>query len=179
LLLDGTNDYASSPDHPDWDILASSTDSWTIDFYVKQVSQGYQYYLSQGWCWSIYYENGLAFSGSGVSLSSAGPISDSDWHWIAFCKVGNEYALYKDGQQINYTKDDDTGVIDRTLDIGSYLGGFYYFNGHMDELRITHDNLFGAHPDAGLADSITNIPEPATIALLGLGSLALLRRRKK
>ncbi len=177
LLLDGSGDYLTIPDSPDWDILASNTDNWTIDLYVKQVNQEYQYYVSHGWCWMMDYSSGFEFNGSGIGLSPAGPITDSEWHWIAFCKVGNEYAMYKDGQQINYTEDDDTGTLDRELEIGSYLEEVYYFNGHIDELRITHDNRYGANPNPNLTDII--VPEPATMALLSLGSLVLLRRRKK
>lgn len=179
LLLDGSGDYLTIPDSPDWDILASITDSWTIDFHIKHAGQSYQFYLSQGWCWNMSYNTGLEFNGSGIALSSAEQIPNCGWHWIALCKVGNEYALYKDGQQLNYTRDNDTGIIDRPLEIGSYLEEWYYFNGYMDELRITHGNIFGAKPNPDITDFIINVPEPATMALLSLGSLVLLIRRHK
>ena len=37
LELDGTGDYLSLPDDDDWDLAASSSDDWTIDFFVKCV----------------------------------------------------------------------------------------------------------------------------------------------
>ncbi len=184
LLLNGNSDLTSA-DSTDWDILASNTDNWTIDFYVKQNTQGYQYYLSQQQGgplrWGMYYDNGVGLYGgsSGVSLSPAGKITDNNWHWIALCKVSDTYAVYKDGKQVSYTKTSSTGNYDGPLYIGSYAGT-YDFSGNMDELRIIHDNLFGAAPTAGLTNTISYVttPEPATVALLGLGALSLLRRKR-
>jgi len=184
LLLDGSGDYLTIADSPDWDVLADAADDWTIDFWVQQHSYGYQYYLGQRQGgtqrWAIYYENGLGFySGFGISLAPAEPISDSDWHWIAFCKVADEYAMYKDGRQINYTKTSAVGDITGILEIGTYAT-MYCFDGRMDKLRITHSNTFDASPNEYKTDTIVfHSPEPATIALLGLGALGLLRRKRK
>ncbi|MCJ7730035.1 MAG: LamG domain-containing protein [Sedimentisphaerales bacterium] len=183
LLLDGSNDYGTLLSSPDWDIFASNTDSWTTDFYVKHDTlPGNQVYLSR-WeppRWLMSYEGGLELWGNfGPVLSPAGAISDSEWHWIAFCKVGDKYALYKDGQQVNYTQNSGTATINAPLYIGCYLESAGFFDGHMDELRIFHANVFDANPSSGLTDTIIYIPEPATIGLLGLGALSLLRRKRR
>ena len=186
LLLDGNGDYLTIADSPDWDILANAADDWTIDFWVRQDSSGYQYYLGQNQGgtlrWGMYYDNGLGFySGFGISLAPAEPISDSNWHHIAFCKVADEYAMYKDGQQINYTQTSSVGDYDGILEIGAY-GTSYSFDGHMDELRIANSNAYDASPQSDCSDTIEvptgPIPEPATICLLGLGCLALIRRKR-
>lgn len=184
LLLNGSSDLTLA-DSPDWDILASNNDNWTIDFLVLQGNQSYQYYLNQQQGgplrWGMYYDNGIGFYGgsSGVTLNPAGKITDNNWHWIALCKVGDKYAMYEDGKQINYTKTSSTGNYDGTLCIGSYAGS-YCFSGNMDELRIIHDNVFGAAPTAGLTDNIKYVstPEPTTICLLGLGALSLIRKKR-
>ena len=35
ISLDGTGDYLTIPDSDDFNVLASTTDDWTIDFWVK------------------------------------------------------------------------------------------------------------------------------------------------
>ncbi len=182
LLLADASDYLTSADSPDWDILADNTDCWTIDFFVLHDSLDYQYYLGQvqggTLRWGMYYdEGGIAFYGgsSGISLAPAGPISDDLWHWIVFCKVGSNYGMYLDGNQVNYLSSTNTGDYNGMLEIGTYAGT-YSFNGNMDELRITHDNIYSAEPSPDLQNQINN-PEPATICLLGLGALSLLRKK--
>jgi hypothetical protein len=203
LLLDGSTtpnrDYLTvGGTEADFDICASATDSWTVDFHVRHADHaGNEYYVRHGGTgastlrWYIYHNDdnsgtdGLTFAaGTGtsttISLSSAGEISDTDWHWIVLAKVGSVYALYKDGTQVNYTLDTSTVNAAGVL----YVGGTDSstnadpLNGSMDEVRIFHANVFNAAPNSGRTDVITNIPEPATIALLGIGSLALLRKRR-
>ncbi|MGA1979032.1 MAG: LamG-like jellyroll fold domain-containing protein [Sedimentisphaerales bacterium] len=199
LLLDGSNDYATAAPttSPDWDICASNTDNWTISFYVRlDTHAGTTGLMYQGtdasnrWAIRNVHGNGLLFSvmSSASDVISTGygrEITDSDWHWIALCKIGDgsssRYALYNDGNQANYTSDPDTRDFTGLLNIGRTSGpgtSYYYTDGNMDEVMIYHDNVFGANPNSDKTDHITNIPEPATIALLGLGALSLLRRKR-
>lgn len=47
------------------------------------------------------------------------------------------------------------------------------------EIRIAFDSADGSNPFVGIDNvSITDVPEPGSLALLGLGGLALLRRRR-
>ena len=191
LLLDGSNDYATSPDSADWDIVASNADNWTVDFYVRlDTHAGTTGLMGQGsdssnrWAIRNVHNSGLTFlvrvgTSEVINTGFGGEITDSDWHWIALCKVGPEYAIYKDGNQVNYTNDTSTANFTGLLNIGRTYGpSYYYTDGNMDEVRIWHANVFDAAPNSGKTDTIANIPEPATICLLGLGALSLLRRKR-
>ncbi|MCJ7730036.1 MAG: PEP-CTERM sorting domain-containing protein [Sedimentisphaerales bacterium] len=196
LLLDGSGDYATAAPttSADWDIVASNADNWTVDFYVRldnhSTIEGLMYQGSNASNrWAIrHYGSGtnrgfiftvMSSMSEVISTGYGGEITDSDWHWIALCKVGSNYAIYKDGTQVNYTPDTSTANFTGLLNIGRTTSaiGYYYTNGNMDEVRIFHANVFGAAPNSGKTDFI-NIPEPATMALFGLGSLALLRKRR-
>ena len=171
--FDGTGDYLNIPDSPDWDLVASNADNWTIDFWVKMedyttmeciICQGMEtggaatvWYISHynvGWFFQVY-DTSVAI----ITTGATSPTTDSDWHHIALCKVGDEYALYKDGTQINYVQDSSTLTITGSVDIGRYHAysgtPTDYFQGYIDEMRIQHSNYFSATPNSGLTDTIT------------------------
>jgi hypothetical protein len=192
LLLDGSSDYASLPDSSDWDICASIIDSWTIDFQVRFTDHtGDEMILAQDQAtntkwhlmhshskgWRFYLVNG-GTTGINMPPDTKGEITDSLWHHIAFCKVGTEYGIYVDGVQVGFTTDSDTFTLAGPLTIGRYSLGGSYFDGNLDELRITHDNIFDASPNSSKSDVIA-LPEPATICMLGLGALGLICRKKR
>jgi hypothetical protein len=200
LLLGGKGDYLTIPDSPDWDICGSKADNWTIDFWVKMATakhSGNEFFATQ--CensknqWSLFtLSNGdiqFQMMSNGKQkinvVTPAREIKDTDWHWIALCKVGSLYGIYLDGQQVAYTKDTDTDIFAAPLTIGGagYDTKKYGLAGHLDEFRITHGNLLDAFPNAYRTNKIEDppcsvVPEPATIALLGLGALSLLRRKR-
>jgi len=163
-LFDGDSDYLTIPGYSDFDIDSTN---FTIDFWVKHADHsGTEVYF-------IYSEDGSNFwkvnhnDGSGIGFdyysegspiietTRAGEITNTDWHHIAVCKVGNEYGVYKDGNQIAYNTSASTDTFSATLYIGSNSGTSDYFNGWMDEIRITHTNAFSASPQNDNSDTIT------------------------
>ena len=162
LLLDGSYDYLTLPDSDDWDI---STD-FTLDFWVKHASfpRGVEYIIQQedgGNFWQVIHVQGhgirfqLASNGRiAIDTGYGGEITDTDWHHVALCKTGSHYGVYRDGVQVNYTYDTHEDAFSGILLIGAYIGGAY-FDGHMDEIRITQNNYFEASPNAEFADAIT------------------------
>lgn len=165
--------YISIRNHSDWDIMASNSDSWTIDLWVKHAEEipaisNYNYIGQDSSTssdrWRLFYTSiGLSFQstiGGGVHTGYGGTITDIDtWHHIAMCKVANEFGVYLDGNQVGYGTMGSPGSVDGRLIIGAlkdYLGLITQpFFGGMDELRIQHSNPFGAAPNSGKTDTIT------------------------
>lgn len=154
-------DYLSSIDSDDWDIGTNVT----IDLWVKHTDHvGEEMYISQ-------YEDVLNrwhfrhIDGSGIQMgiwssignnimTPGGEITDTDWHHIAFIKVGSDWGIYKDGTQVSYSSSALVTSFTAELQISSFNSGGYPFDGNMDEIRKTNANSFGASPNAGLTDTI-------------------------
>ena len=184
LYFDGSADYIVVPDHDDFDISAN----WTIDFFVKHSDHvGVECYACQFedannfWIFTHTHGSGLRFLiGSGgvdiIILGGGGAyeITDTNWHHIAVCKVGDEWGIYNDGAIVAYL--DDNSAMD------TFAGNLHFgerdaasqgvpFQGYMSNIRIQASNVFSAAPDSGLADTITvpttySVPDANTKVLL-------------
>lgn len=180
LLLDGNSDYLTLEDSPDWDVVGSDSDNWTIDFFVRHADySGDEVYLMQReddsnyWMFDHYggADGGIRFiviSGGNTIINTgySGRIEDSNWHHLAMCKVGSEYGMYKNGTQTDYIDDSDTDTFAGILYIGAWVSLSRYFYGHMDELRIAHSNAFNAAPNVELSDTII-VPTKAYSRITG------------
>jgi hypothetical protein len=112
-------------------------------------------------------------------------MEENKWYGIAATSDGSMLRLFVN----NYT--DGTGwfeaanlqmgendnslalcICNWTFGRGWYSGGFVdHIDGYMDDIRFSDEALT---PD----QFITQIPEPATMLLLGLGALVSVRKRK-
>lgn len=163
-LFDGTGDYLSVPDSADWDIPVGD---WTLDFQIKFASHSsievlFLQYEDAGNYWRLYHNDGLGFnfvvftdSVSRISMNGGGEITDNNWHHVAICRVGNNYGIYVDGNQVNYDSNATGTSFNAQLLIGTKQSFIQLFNGHMDEIRIRKANCFDASPVVGLTDTIT------------------------
>ena len=163
LLFNGSSNYLSVADHDDFNILTQT--NFTIDLWVQHVDHAgneayFSHYEGSGESWSFYHQHGSGLRFQCVSGGSmivetpwGGEITDSNWHHIAVCKVGNEYGVYKDGVQVSYLSDSSTDTFDAPLYIGMHPGA--YFDGYMKNVRIDHANVYGAAPNSGLTNTIS------------------------
>lgn len=152
-LFDGTGDYLTTADHADWTI---GTGSYTFDARVRfadlPADGDNRVLFSQATDDSnfrVLYINNLVgayrilFNSTqfGAPMVFATTLSINTWYHIAWVKSGNDYLVFKDGVQQGTTLTDTTDLEDLTgaLEIGrvNVSGGILYFNGHMDEIRIS------------------------------------------
>jgi hypothetical protein len=148
LQLDGSTSYLSLADSADWDLIQTGTD-FTIDLWVKHTDHvGNEYYIMQDeggsdW-WAFYHSHGggikfeAATGGAHiVQVAAGGEITDTDWHHVAVTKSGTTYTTYKDGTVINSVVDASTDTFSAGLFIGTEAGATVFFDGYIDELRIS------------------------------------------
>jgi len=155
-LFNGTTDYMSIADSPSW---ALGSDDFTIEIQVRFNTLAVnQYFITQrtsdgsnrAWGLARQNPNKLVFNYStsaGVSWTdehvvSWTPVVDT-WYHIAVCRSGSNLRIFVDGTQVGATYNASTDtIIDVTemVSIGcnSAPGGSEYFDGYMDEIRISN-----------------------------------------
>jgi len=164
--FDGDSGFLQYADSPDWDLMASTIDDWTIDFWVKHNDHvGNEEYVAQRenddntWGLLHIHGNGIFFfyrenATTRISISG-GEITDTDWHHIALVKKADEFGIYKDGVQVAYSGSfTNTDTFAGILSIGA-TGATNFLDGYMDELRIQKSNIFSASPNSTPDDTIT------------------------
>lgn len=107
-------------------------------------------------------------------IDSGLSVTANEWAHIALVQDGAGVYIYINGVLANSSTDAAAPTMRRLVnaDIGSYWGGYSsFFDGFIDDVRIYDHALSQSEIQAV-------IPEPATLLLLGLGGLALLRKRR-
>jgi hypothetical protein len=126
-----------------------------------------------------------------VTVTNTGTVTWADFHfeiyevpgWGAVDNVHfltelippDDYRPRKDGGLVAFHVDND--VVGATLDL--YYSGDLVLPTETVNFRVYTDNTIDNVPFFGLIIYPTPIPEPATMALIGVGALALLLRKRK
>jgi hypothetical protein len=98
-----------------------------------------------------------------------------DVHFITEIVGPDDYRPLKDDALVNFVVDND--VVGARLDL--YFAGDLVLPTETVNFKVYTDNTTDNVPIFGLIIYPTPIPEPATMALVGLGALALLVWRKR
>jgi hypothetical protein len=112
-------------------------------------------------------------------MTANGSAPAGSWYFVAAVYDNRDMKIYLNGQLAGtgtFTSDAYNGGPDKGVAIGARSLDSTVeatFSGTIDETRIYNNAL-----SASDIQQLYNIPEPATIALFGLGVLALRKRRK-
>lgn len=133
-----------------------------------------------GWGLGVANVDRLRFTTFGqADFGSTGtPVQSGVWQHIAVTFVNGAVSMYHNGQLIGSTPA-SSGFTEENVANNFVIGGNSnltsdLFNGRMDEVRIYDSALTQQE-----IISAATVPEPSATALLGLGSLALLLRRRR
>jgi hypothetical protein len=195
MYFDGINDegdYAVQ--------LLPASGNLTLSYWIKSVDNTwgavasnevglpagrYHFAAGSGYAWMSVYEGGTwaSLNSTDEKYGTEGDVTDGVWHNVAITRSGNTWTLYVDGE----IEDQETSAVTLATQATKLFrtsAGFKGLKGYLDELAVWDEALAqGSNGDpagSSIRGVYTNgvVPEPATIAILGLGSLVLLRRRR-
>jgi len=143
--LDGSGSYLSTPDSSDF---AFGTGDFTIDFWYYHASTPSTYAVliskcnkdawTSGWVLAYYPAGWIFFSPWNTPQTNPAYSSSSNaWHHMAIVRSGSTITMYVDGVTRGTSTQASSIDTSYALAIGSQTGGGYYFNGWIDELRIS------------------------------------------
>lgn len=123
-------------------------------------------------------------SSSDVSATGSATVFENDWNHLVMTNDGTSLRVYVNrsstadvtlalnGGASAYSdlSTQSLGVIDRSSDFG-------HFTGNIDEVAF-YDTVLTSGEITSLAAGVNPIPEPSSLALLGLSGLLILRRKR-
>ena len=165
----GLSSGLSLPSSPAWNQMSAvgfDSSSWDRYFYLNvEVEDGWQMEL-----------DGLIYGG--LKASGTGPVAGKTTIIVDGGTEEDVRAYSITGSYANYTDDlssDDLVAYD-TVEVRWYGKGA---SSHLGTHRVGDHYDNGNYTNLGINGTVTQVPEPATMALLGLGGVAALIRRRR
>jgi|10_taG_2_1085330.scaffolds.fasta_scaffold00266_19 hypothetical protein len=170
IYFDGTEDYLGMANHADWDF---GSDDFTIETWVNFAGWESTGFNTLAWIGSVQldYKNTsnelrvYCYGSSTHSIIATWTASLNSWHHVAIVRNGTDLKLYLDGSQLGATTDIGTATLntpdDKPSTIGgrSTLGGVLsvdrFFNGYMEDIRITKTARYISNFNTDLPTVIT------------------------
>lgn len=152
VFFDGAGDYLTTQDDTGFDF---SSGSWTVDAWVYPLAWGVSgsfLWMQQGATGSDRLQTTISSTGqivitilsSGstvVSTSTSGNVvALNTWSHIATAEQGNSYKIFINGVDMPTSGGTDTdrpANYSGNWDIGRLTGSSFYYNGYIDEFRVT------------------------------------------
>ena len=174
--FDGTDDEISMPDSGDWYF---GTGDFTISYWYNLGGTsvvGTDSFMGQ----SSTSVGGLGFTittnasldlrfwadysgGWDIEMTASAVVETTGWHWVVIARDGSDVGMYHDGVQVKYESSSDSlGGSGNRMYIGDTSSGSQFLNGIIDDVVISHSNVFSASPVVGLTDtSLSTLPTEA------------------
>ncbi|GAA5495566.1 hypothetical protein Rhal01_01745 [Rubritalea halochordaticola] len=115
------------------------------------------------------------------AISGTPQINDGNWHHLGLTSDGANITFYIDGAAIGSTAYTGTGTI-TAFQLASRFGeGARAINSDIDDVAV-YDEALSATQMEYLSNNVATvsaIPEPSSMTLLGISSLALILRRRR
>ena len=128
------------------------TGNFTVELWIYPLAVGTSatkvitstYYSStQGWTIGLNFTNNSLYAAAAgdnqVITDSSGQIVINQWYHVAFVRNGTTLTLYKNGTSVGTLTDTivDIATTSTILSIGASTGGSLFFNGYIQDLRVT------------------------------------------
>jgi hypothetical protein len=147
LLLDGNDDYITTPHHSDFDISGD----FTFDFWVRfdsaisgsiflmkgDANDGWRFYMSSAT--ALKFTNRSAGVNTVQMTSSFAPVV-GQWYHLALTRSGNSFRMFADGVQLGGVYSDTDPLKNTTFDlrVGAAAESGHPIHGWMDEVRFSN-----------------------------------------
>lgn len=135
LLLDGNSDYITYPYSADFTLDGD----FTFDFWIRPANiSGAQVLFKIGEL-QLYMESdgSLILRSLSATRIQGGSLGNGNWYHIALSRSGTSIKLFVGGTQVGSTYDASTTFGNSTMTIGADVPPNYYFNGNIDEFRLS------------------------------------------